>query len=141
MTEKRFKMVKSEFTGKYIPVDNNKFYNFCGFEDKWDCINFVRALNDFSKRAITNGKIASKYLEENEQLKQAYTQLEHRHSLLHDVCIDAECDRDSYRKDVVSLEKENEQLKSELKALRKKYNDFSDMIEQQLKELDKRWIE
>ena len=68
MTEKRFKMVKSEFTGKYIPVDNNKFYNFCGFEDKWDCINFVRALNDFSKRAITNGKIASKYLEENEQL-------------------------------------------------------------------------
>ena len=70
MTEKRFGMIKSEFTGKYIPVDNNKFYNFCGFEDKWDCINFVRALNDFSKRAITNGKLASKYLEENEQLKQ-----------------------------------------------------------------------
>ena len=71
MTEKRFKMVKSEFTGKYVPVDNNNFYNFCGFEDKWDCMNFVRALNDFSKRAITNGKIASKYLEENEKLKKA----------------------------------------------------------------------
>ena len=48
---------------------------------------------------------------ENEQLQQAYTQLKHRHSLLHDVCIDAECDRDSYRKDIASLEKENEQLK------------------------------
>ena len=49
--------------------------------------------------------------EENEQLKQVYTQLKHRHSLLHDECIDAECDRDSYRKDIASLEKENEQLK------------------------------
>ena len=51
------------------------------------------------------------------QLKEAYTQLKHRHSLLHDVCIDAECDRDSYRKDIASLEKENEQLKSEIKDL------------------------
>lgn len=51
-------------------------------------------------------------LEENEQLKQAYQTLKHRHSLLHDVCIEAECDRDRYHKDVVSLEKEMEQLKS-----------------------------
>lgn len=47
---------------------------------------------------------------DNERLKQAYTQLKHRHSLLHDECIDAECDRDSCRKDITSLEKENEQL-------------------------------
>ena len=34
------------------------------------------------------------------------------------------------------LEKENEELKSELKALRKKYNDFSDMVDKRLKEMD-----
>ena len=55
--------------------------------------------------------------EENEQLKQVYTQLKHRHSLLHDECIDAECDRDRYRKDIASLEKENEQLKQEIETL------------------------
>lgn len=31
---------------------------------------------------------------------------------------------------------ENEKLNSELKELRKKYNDFSDMVEQRLKEMD-----
>lgn len=61
--------------------------------------------------------------EENEQLKQAYTQLKHRHSLLHDVCIDAECDRDMYHKDVLSLEKENEQLKQQ-KPFLKIINDY-----------------
>lgn len=58
---------------------------------------------------LSNQKVVE-LLNENEQLKQAYTQLKHRHSLLHDVCIDAECDRDSYCKDVVSLEKENKRL-------------------------------
>lgn len=33
------------------------------------------------------------------------------------------------------LNDENEQLKKELKALRKKYNDFSDMVDKRLKEL------
>ena len=64
--------------------------------------------------------IAMKYKaleKENEQLKKAYAQLKHRHSLLHDVCIDAECDRDSYRKDIASLEKENEQLKQRINVL------------------------
>ena len=50
-------------------------------------------------------------VDENEKLKQSYIQLKHRHSLLHDECLDAECDRDSYHNDVLSLEKENEQLK------------------------------
>lgn len=62
-------------------------------------------------------KFGNELADENEQLKQAYAQLKHRHaqlkhrhSLLYDVCIDAECDRDSYCKDVVSLEKENKRL-------------------------------
>lgn len=46
-----------------------------------------------------------------------------------------------YADKIIKVLEENKQLKSELKSLRKKYNDFSDMIEQQLKELDKRWIE
>lgn len=54
-------------------------------------------------------------IEENEQLKESYTQLKHRHSLLHDVCIEAECGRDRYHKDMLSLEKENEDLKNLLK--------------------------
>ena len=75
--------------------------------------------------------------EENEQLKQAYTQLKHRHSLLHDECIDAECDRDRYRKDISSLEKENEQLKSsdtitdletEIMNLKAILNDFINIL-------------
>lgn len=64
--------------------------------------------------------------EENEQLKQAYTQLKHRHSLLHDVCIEAECDRDSYQKDVSSLEKENEQLKKENEHLKKELGNVAE---------------
>lgn len=62
-------------------------------------------------------KRADKVWEENEQLKKEYNKLKHRHSLLHDVCIEAECDRDRYHKDVLSLEKENEQLKEKIKAL------------------------
>ena len=73
-------------------------------------------INDKENEDMTCGecaKLLNELAEENEQLKQAYTQLKHRHSLLHDVCIDAECDRDSYRKDIVSLEEENEQLKEQ----------------------------
>ena len=71
-------------------------------------------INDKENDDMTCGecaKLLNELTEENEQLKKAYAQLKHRHSLLHDVCIDAECDRDSYRKDIASLEKENEQLK------------------------------
>ena len=52
--------------------------------------------------------------QENEQLKQADQTLKHRHSLLHDECLEAECDRDSLKKDVISLEKENENLNNVL---------------------------
>jgi len=56
-------------------------------------------------------KRLNKVTVENEQLKKEIDKLKHRHGLLHDVCIEAECDRDRYHKDVVYLEKENEQLK------------------------------
>lgn len=67
---------------------------------------------------LTNKEVVD-LLNENEELKQEYQKLKHRHSLLYDVCIDAECDRDSYRKDIVSLEKENKQLKKENKRLKR----------------------
>ena len=66
--------------------------------------NAMKLLNSFDKEN-------TKLKEENKELKRSYTQLRHRHSLLHDVCLDAECERDSLKKDVESLEKENEQLK------------------------------
>ena len=54
---------------------------------------------------------------ENEQLKQEYQKLKHRHSLLHDECLDLECDKDRYYKDVLSLEEENKELKQQLGKL------------------------
>ena len=39
------------------------------------------------------------------------------------------------------LLKENEQLKSEFKALRKKYNDFSDAVDKRLQEMNERLLE
>ena len=56
--------------------------------------------------------------------------------------LDMEMDRDYYSTKSASLEegylqlqRENEKLKSELKSLRKKYNDFSDAVDKRLKEL------
>lgn len=66
---------------------------------------------------------------ENEQLKQAYQKLEHRHSLLHDECLDAECERDGLKKDVESLEEENEYLKTKV--------DFYKDFQKDARELDK----
>ena len=63
------------------------------------------------------GYKAKQLEEDNEQLKQAYQTLKYRHGLLHDECLEAECDRDSLKKDVISLEKENEQLKRQNKHL------------------------
>lgn len=68
----------------------------------WQTPAFLEVMNGLDKK---NQQLK----EENEELKQAYQTLKHRHSLLHDICIEAECDRDSLKKDVISLEKENEQ--------------------------------
>ena len=82
--------------------------------------------------------VEEELLKENEQLKQAY------HSLLHDVCIDAECDRDSYRKDIASLEKENEQLKYSLSAYMVDLNNYKgrcSALEQENEQLKKELFE
>ena len=90
-----------------------------------DLMDLLNELHEENKKLLQkNGAMEEEIeclSEENEQLKKAYAQLKHRHSLLHDVCIDAECDRDSYRKDIASLEKENEQLKKALWCIRKRY--------------------
>lgn len=110
MTEKRFKQVvngvKDTRTGRTLTSPLEFTLKLNEINDLYDCV-FDR-----------NEELEN----ENEQLKQSYAQLEHRHSLLHDECLDAECDRDSYHKDVLSLEKENEQLKSENKRLTDKLN-------------------
>jgi len=59
-------------------------------------------------------EVANKISDENEQLKQAYQTLKSRHSLLHDECLEIECDKNSLKKDVISLEKENKDLKIQL---------------------------
>lgn len=71
----------------------------------WQTSAFLKVMNGLDKK---NQQLK----EENEELKQAYQTLKHRHSLLHDECLEVELDRDILKKDVISLEKENEQLKS-----------------------------
>lgn len=96
MTKKRF----------INDVDNGKLYDTKGemytihYDDRVDFYSLWEFLNKLN--------------DENEQLKQAYQTLKSRHSLLHDECLEAECDRDSLKKDVISLEKENEQLKKKI---------------------------
>ena len=77
----------------------------CEYHNKWNLVH----LDNINLR------------KENEKLKQVYQTLKHRHSLLHDECLEAECDRDSLKKDVISLEKENKQLKQELFESKKDY--------------------
>lgn len=98
---KRFRVEKQIFDG-YCIVDNH-FDGYYAYE-KQDLEKLCENLNDLN--------------DENEGLKQSYIQLKHRHSLLHDVCVDAECDRDSYHKDVLSLEKENDELKQSVNNLK-----------------------
>jgi len=93
-TNNRFRVEKQIFDG-YCIVDNH-FEGYYAYE-KQDLEKLCENLNDLN--------------DENEKLKQSYIQLKHRHSLLHDECLDAECERDSLKKDVESLEKENERLK------------------------------
>lgn len=107
MTAKRFNIKPSAIVDDVtVIIDSEKQYTFPILDSTLNFM-FCKALNELA--------------DEIEQLKQAYTQLKHRHSLLHDECIDAECDRDRYHKDVVSLEKENEQLKEEVKSLREHF--------------------
>ena len=117
MTDKRFTINMEDEC-----IDDAKNEIFIDFNDKIDFYQLCELLNEQHEtierlkqnvEELLSVSVEKELFEENEQLKQAYTQLKHRHSLLHDVCIDAECDRDSYRKDIVSLEEENEQLKEQ----------------------------
>lgn len=113
MTEKRYLL-------KYLPyecsngemIETDPYYIDCKQE-------YVDTDDEFSIDGILtmSDEQVLDLLNENEQLKKEYNKLKHRHSLLHDVCIEAECDRDSYHKDVLSLEKENGQLKQKIEAL------------------------
>ena len=105
MTEKRFKSENIKFSSFIVDLNsatskgaNTTKYKSYDTNTEKKCDELTDLLNRLNN--------------ENEQLKKGYKKLKDRHSLLHDVCIEAECDRDRYHKDVVSLEKENEQLKS-----------------------------
>jgi len=78
MTEKRFGIIKTKTYGLYVPVDKMEVYNFSGFESEFDCIRVVNALNNLEEKRRENGKIACKYLEENEQLKHEVNYLQDR---------------------------------------------------------------
>ena len=139
-TEKRFELIWE--TDEMCNVfDNDLNVNSTiSVEDVVDLLNeqheTIQRLNR-NIDELLSVNVEKELFEENEQLKKAYTQLKHRHSLLHDVCIDAECDRDSYRKDIASLEKENEQLKQsneDARHILKREFDFA--TEQRQKHLD-----
>ena len=120
MTEKR---VTVDFDSESYYLDGEYWESWDNFgEEMADAINkLLEELND--ENDVHKQQLKTKYIvnkqyeelqkvkEENEQLKQEYLKLKHRHSLLHDECLDAECEKDSLKKDVESLEKENEQLK------------------------------
>ena len=114
MTAKRFMI---DDCGTLIDMHTRDTFDYVS--DVCDLLNMqhetIQRLNQ-NVDELLSVNIEEELLKENEQLKKAYAQLKHRHSLLHDVCIDAECDRDSYRKDIASLEKENEQLRTKNNA-------------------------
>ena len=101
-------------------------------EDAFDLVNELweeigkleQKIQAYHKGQLGLANYNIKLVEENEELKKEYSKLKHRHSLLHDVCVEAECDRDGYHKDVLSLEKENEQLKKELYQIDKLIEDL-----------------
>ena len=73
-------------------------------------------------------------LDENKELKELCSKLRHKHSNLHDLCCDLECETSSLKKDVESLEKENKALKIENELL-------SDELEQCKAVINKKWGE
>ena len=133
MTEKRF------YTDGKNVMQKGEVWVVAGGEHSADVI--ATALNelieernklqfDYNMEVLTRQSIEK----ENEQLKQelesckqVYQTLKSRHGLLHDECLEAECDRDSFKKDVISLENENEQLKQELESFEQV--NFTDMCD------------
>ena len=102
---------------------------------RYDICEILKNDELFCTVATDDADLIISILNENEQLKQEYNKLKHRHSLLHDECIEVECDRDRYHKDVLSLEKENEELKQEINDMKirfkRKYDhEFNDIVDE-----------
>ena len=83
MTEKRFKVIKSEITGLYVPIDNNKEFVFEGVEKASTILKLTGLLNAqheqiqkykryFQIPVKDDGSSMNirELLEENEELKQ-----------------------------------------------------------------------
>lgn len=115
MTEKRFVVkgnwIEDRCIGKLLNID---------FNTNADAVLCCDLLNNIENKKLENGRIATKLLEENEQLKSENQRVsEQKHIYKQDwkhVCIDKEL-----------LDSENEQLKSrvdDLKELNKIYVDF-----------------
>lgn len=79
----------------------------------WQTSAFLKVMNGLDKKNQQLKEDNKQLKQELESFEQVYQSLKHRHSLLHDECLEAECDRDSLKKDVISLEEENYQLKRE----------------------------
>ena len=137
MTEKRYEVAvyDDKAINGYCVLDKNQasFTARLGYKNvfissEYGCEIVARLLNDkehtinelaktiriYDDGYIDLNKKYKKVVDENEQLKQAYQTLKSRHSLLHDECLEAECDRNSLKKDVILLEKENENLNNVL---------------------------
>ena len=143
MTERRkFGEFKQNRFITVVEVDNS-----CGIEDlmKQKKYGGFRE-KDYRKLCSIREELNQLYYE-NEQLKEEFLKLKHRHSLLHDECLDAECERDSLKKDVESLEKENEQLKADnnrlvnetAKIIAEHQGRVLDLIDEKIDELEKRY--
>ena len=95
-----------------------------------DRMNTLTEENEQLKNTLSNYMDdIEKLIIENEQLKQRVTVLSDEITA-QGIVIEGYQDRN------LKLFEEKEQLKSELKGLRKKYNDFSETVDKRLKELN-----
>ena len=70
MTEnKRFGMIKTQFNGLHVPIDEWNHFIFSSCESELDCMRIVNALNSLHEKAMSNGRIASELLNAKEQLE------------------------------------------------------------------------
>ena len=77
MTEnKRFGMIKTQFNGLYVPIDEWDQFIFSSFESELDCMRIVNALNYLHESAMNNGRIASELLNAKEQLEKENKELQ-----------------------------------------------------------------
>ena len=117
MTENKENWLYSDASGLYFVHDG--FIMRATDGKQYDIEEECDLLNELSDK--------NRQLEkENEQLKSELGEK--------DIQIDFLKSENIHMSDLVN---ENNQLKSELKALRKKYNDFSDMVDKRLKEMDR----